>query len=101
MQQALHQALPLHLHQASAITLSKIKSKGRYINLSLNITSLMHVHVHVLILIKMFNMIVSFFTYIVEMAIFNIYYVHRAATPKVTRVTIFVFCTLSHDVLHF
>ena len=35
--EALHHALPLHLHQACAITLSKIKSKERCISLSLNI----------------------------------------------------------------
>ena len=38
--QALHHVLPLHLHQASAITLSKIKSKGRCISLSLNIINI-------------------------------------------------------------
>ena len=39
-------------------------------------------HVHVLTVIEMFNVIVSFFLYIVEMVIFNIYYVQNAATPR-------------------
>ena len=39
-------------------------------------------HVHVLILIKMINKIVSFFSYIVEMAIFNIFDIQRGQLQK-------------------
>ena len=49
-------------------------------------------HIHVLILIKMFNVIFFlflFFSYKVEMAIFNINYVQRAAVPKVTSYSFF------------
>ena len=35
--------------------------------------------------------------YITEITIFK---VQRAITPKVTRVTVLVFCTSSHDALH-
>ena len=58
-------------------------------------------HVYVLILIKMLNVIVSFFSYIVEIIIFNIY-VRRATTPKsrFTRVTFFEICMLSPGALH-
>ena len=35
--------------------------------------------------------------YITEITTFN---VQRALTPKVTRVTVFVFCTSFHDALH-
>ena len=101
--QALHHAPPLHLHEASAITLSKIKSKGRCISFSLNIINIDACDVHVLFLIKMFNMIVSFFQYIVEMAKSHIYCVHCSKGHNFkNRLTCycFVFCTLSHGALH-
>ena len=44
--------------------------------------------------------ILSGLEYIVEMAIFSIYDVQRATTPKVVRVMVFVYCTWSHGALH-
>ena len=36
----------------------------------------------------------------VEMAIFNIYNVQRAVTPRLTRAMVLMFCMSSHGALH-